>query len=215
MNKSKSFSSLCHSRQSSCSDMDKVSMNNLSDLNISLKKSESCDNLVNQRETPKHTHYDILNSEKQAVMKLKFNKDLKVRIRGNCEKREELDKIEQSMAKFGDRNPDFGYEACSVRFENQATGWNNLLDYLQNTQKYEYAENKICEMHCNKKLEREQMLKQAQVKATEKKIIYKCKGAFKNTLKNHIEKKSKHQILLEGLDKLNEEHKQAGEFLAR
>lgn len=34
------------------------------------------------------------------------------------------------MAKFGDRNPDFGYEACQVRYEDQPTGWNNLLDYL-------------------------------------------------------------------------------------
>lgn len=51
------------------------------------------------------------------------------------------------------------------------------------------------------------MLKQAQIKATEKKIIFKCKGAFKNVLENHIEKKSKHQLLLEGLDKLNKEQK--------
>jgi len=45
--------------------------------------------------------------------------------------------------------------------------------------------------------------------------MFKCKGAFRNVLENHIEKKTKHQILLEGLDKLNKEHKEAGEYLAR
>ena len=59
------------------------------------------------------------------------------------------------MGKFGNRNPDFGYEASAVQFEEQETGWNNLLDYLQNTQKYEYAENKICERHCEMKMERD------------------------------------------------------------
>ena len=111
-------------------------------------------------------------------MRLKFAKDLKVRIKGNCEKRQELEKIEKSMGKLGNRNPDFGYETSGVQMEDQATGWNNLLDYLQNTQKYEYAENKICELHCNKRLEREQMLKQAQIKATEKKIIFKCNSSW-------------------------------------
>ena len=49
MNKSKSFCSLCHSCQSSCSEIDKVSMGNLTDLNVSLRRSESCDNkFVNQ-----------------------------------------------------------------------------------------------------------------------------------------------------------------------
>lgn len=88
-------------------------MGNLSDLNVSLRRSESCDKgFVNQRQTPTHNHFDLLNSEKKAVMKLKFKKDLKVRIKGNCVKRQELDKIEQSMAKKGDRNPDFGYDGC-------------------------------------------------------------------------------------------------------
>lgn len=74
--------------------MDKVSMDNLTDLNISLRKSESCDKLVNQRQTPRHTHYDILNSQKKPVMKLKFKNDLNVRIKGDCLKRQELEKIE-------------------------------------------------------------------------------------------------------------------------
>lgn len=216
MNKSKSFSSLCHSCQSSCSEVDKVSMGNLTDLNVSLRRSESCDNkFVSQRETPSHTHFKLLDSEKKPVMKLKFKKDLKVRIKGNCLKRQELDKIEQTMAKFGDRNPDFGYEAAQVRYEEQPTGWNNILDYLQNTQKYEYAENKICERHCEMKMERDKMLQEAKVKAVEKKIIFKCKGAFKNVLDNHVEKKSKHQILMEGVNKLSLENKEAGQFLAK
>ena len=63
-------------------------------------------------------------------MKLKFKKDLNVRIKGSCIKRQELEKIEQSMAKFGDRNPDFGYDGAGVRYEDQKAGWDNLLDYI-------------------------------------------------------------------------------------
>lgn len=59
------------------------------------------------------------------------------------------------------------------------------------------------------------MLQRAQVVSVEKKIIFKCKGAFKNILDNHEGKKSKHQILLEGLDKLNKEQLEAGQFLTR
>lgn len=65
------------------------------------------------------------------------------------------------------------------------------------------------------KMEREKMLKEAKIKAVEKKIIFRCKGVFKNVLDNHIEKKTKHQILLEGVEKLNKEHQEAGEYLAR
>jgi len=34
------------------------------------------------------------------------------------------------MAKFGDRNPDFGYDGAGVRYEDQKAGWDNLLDYI-------------------------------------------------------------------------------------
>lgn len=59
------------------------------------------------------------------------------------------------------------------------------------------------------------MLQEAKKKAVEKKIIFKCKGAFKNVLDNHVEKKSRHQILMEGVNKLSLENKEACQFLAK
>lgn len=53
------------------------------------------------------------------------------------------------------------------------------------------------------------MLELAKTKAIEKRILSKCKNKFQEVLENHVEKKSKHQLLLEGLDKINEDEKKA------
>lgn len=49
-------------------------------------------------------------------MKLKFKKDLKIRIKSNCVKRQELDHIE-SQCKTFNRIPDWGYDQCDQRYE--------------------------------------------------------------------------------------------------
>ena len=70
MNRQKSTSSYNHSRHSSGSDIEEVSMGNLSDmdnissLNMTMKASESCPQLVKETETATHKHFELRNSKK-------------------------------------------------------------------------------------------------------------------------------------------------------
>lgn len=59
------------------------------------------------------------------------------------------------------------------------------------------------------------MLRAAKVKSIEKRIVFKAKGHMRDILVSHVEKKSRHQILMEGAEKLNKENQKAGEFLQR
>jgi hypothetical protein len=64
MNQQKSSSSRNHSRHSSGSEIEEVSLDNLSDLDLTLKASESCPQLVNETESSTHKHFDLFNSKK-------------------------------------------------------------------------------------------------------------------------------------------------------
>ena len=116
MNNSKSPVSLNLSRHSSCSDIEEISIENISELNDTLDNIHDCSNLVREIETPTHRHFELLNSQKKKVMKLKFKKDLKIRIKSNCVKRQELDHIHSQCMTFN-RIPDWGYDKCDQRYE--------------------------------------------------------------------------------------------------
>jgi len=84
-----------------------------------------------------------MNPDEKKVMTLKFKKDLKIRIKSQPKKRQELKHIDEQLAYF-DRIPDWGYGEPDQRYETPLKGWENFLELCQNRQKYEMAENHIC-----------------------------------------------------------------------
>jgi hypothetical protein len=59
-------------------------MDNLSDLNLSMIKDITpVDEFVSQRVTPRHQHFELKCTDAKKKMKLKFKKDLKIKIKSN------------------------------------------------------------------------------------------------------------------------------------
>ena len=52
-----------------------------------------------------------------------------------------------------DRIPDWGYGQCEQPYGEGMTNWETLLELVHNRQKYELAENEICQRHCEIKTE--------------------------------------------------------------
>lgn len=67
------------------------------------------------------------------------------------------------------------------------------------------AENEICKRHVEIKMTKEKMLQAARISALKKKIKLNMGVKINNLIAENTKPKSKHEILLEDLEKLNQQ----------